>query len=156
MQSVGPVPVPPTAPAPVAGDEKKWCVPRVDASEEALQANIDFVCGLGLDCKPIQEGGPCFEPDDVRSHASFGMNAYFQTYGQHDYNCDFRGTGYITPVDPSKSNNTTINLDRQFLVTGNCVPLYVLFIALTKGNQFYNTYLFFVICAGYQECKYVA
>lgn len=100
-QSVGPSPVSPTAPAPTESDEKKWCVPRVDASESALQANIDFVCGSGLDCKPIQDGGPCFEPNNVRSHASFAMNAYFQYHGRYDYNCDFYGTGYITTVDPS-------------------------------------------------------
>ncbi|XP_018806507.2 glucan endo-1,3-beta-glucosidase-like [Juglans regia] len=80
---------------------KNWCVPKPDASNAALQANIDYVCSTGVDCKPIQAGGACFQPNDLRSHSSFVMNAYYQKSGRHDYNCDFSHTGTITSIDPS-------------------------------------------------------
>ncbi|KAA8540062.1 hypothetical protein F0562_026754 [Nyssa sinensis] len=51
--------------------------------------NIDYVCGLGLDCKPIQEGGACFIPDTVRAHAAYAMNTYYQATGKNDYDCNF-------------------------------------------------------------------
>lgn len=100
-QSIAPTPASPTAPSPPNSDNK-WCVPKQDASDQALQANIDFVCDSGVDCTPIQNNGPCFEPDTVRSHASFAMNAYYQANGRNDYDCDFTNTGVITMVDPSK------------------------------------------------------
>ncbi|KAJ4978173.1 hypothetical protein NE237_008953 [Protea cynaroides] len=87
------------ASTPVAG--KKWCVPTADASDAALQANIDYVCSSGLDCKPIQAGGSCFDPNTVRSHSSYIMNAYYQANGLHDFDCDFSNTGLITTSDPS-------------------------------------------------------
>lgn len=90
------------APGPGGAAKGKWCVPRTDASDAALQANIDYVCGLGLDCKPIQQGGPCFDPNDVRSHAAYAMNAYYQAKGREDYNCDFNKSGMVVTSDPSK------------------------------------------------------
>ncbi|KAK4385437.1 Glucan endo-1,3-beta-glucosidase [Sesamum angolense] len=94
-----PIPKPPVAPAATGG--KKWCVPKTDASDAALQANIDYVCSQVIDCKPIQAGGACFTPSTVRSHASFAMNSYYQTKGRKDFNCDFSGTAVITSTDPS-------------------------------------------------------
>lgn len=88
--------------APAASSSRKWCVPRSDASDEALQANIDYVCSTGVDCKPIQDGGACFNPNTVRSHASYAMNVYYQASGRHDFDCDFGHTGVLTTADPSK------------------------------------------------------
>ncbi|KAL0370008.1 UNVERIFIED_CONTAM: Glucan endo-1,3-beta-glucosidase [Sesamum angustifolium] len=88
-------------PSPLMG--KTWCVPKADAIDGALQSNIDFVCGSGVvDCKPIQDGGPCFQPDTVRSHAAYAMNAYYQATGRNDFDCDFVDTGIATTSDPSK------------------------------------------------------
>ncbi|CAN6442631.1 unnamed protein product [Victoria cruziana] len=86
-------------PGPATG--KKWCVPVQNADENALQANINYVCSSGVDCTPIQPGGACFQPATVRSHAAYAMNAYYQRSGRHDYNCDFAHTGLITNADPS-------------------------------------------------------
>ncbi|GAV90685.1 Glyco_hydro_17 domain-containing protein/X8 domain-containing protein [Cephalotus follicularis] len=83
------------------GSDRRWCVPGSDASDAALQANIDYVCSTGVDCKPIQEGGPCFNPNTVRSHASYAMNSYYQAFGRHDFDCDFNHTGIVTSADPS-------------------------------------------------------
>ncbi|XP_011091523.1 glucan endo-1,3-beta-glucosidase-like [Sesamum indicum] len=94
-------PVPrPALPAP-AQEGKKWCVPKPDATDAELQANIDYVCSQGLNCQPIQPGGPCFDPNTVRAHASFVMNTYYQSEGRHDFNCDFSGSGVLTFTDPS-------------------------------------------------------
>ncbi|KAL5567738.1 hypothetical protein UlMin_024313 [Ulmus minor] len=84
---------------PISG--KKWCLPKSGAHLEALQRNIDYVCGLGLDCGPIQEGGPCFAPNTVRAHAAYAMNVYYQAMGINGFDCDFDRTGTITDVDPS-------------------------------------------------------
>ncbi|KAL3518580.1 hypothetical protein ACH5RR_021169 [Cinchona calisaya] len=102
---VGPAPVTPTAPSPGG---KKWCVPKDDASDAALQSNMDYVCGSGVDCQPIEDGGPCFQPNTVRSHAAYAMNAYYQTSGRNDYNCDFIGTGLVTTIDPSYQECTYV------------------------------------------------
>ncbi|KAL9687659.1 hypothetical protein QQ045_032066 [Rhodiola kirilowii] len=90
------------SPADGPSDGRKWCVPKGDASDDALQRYIDYVCGSsGLDCGPIQVNGPCFSPNTVRSHAAYAMNAYYQANGRHEFNCDFAGTGMITDSDPS-------------------------------------------------------
>ncbi|WOL14054.1 glucan endo-1,3-beta-glucosidase-like [Canna indica] len=81
----------------------RWCVPKSDVGDAALQANIDYVCGSGkVDCKQIQEGGACFEPNTTRSHAAYAMNAFYKAAGQQDFDCDFSGSGVMTTVDPSK------------------------------------------------------
>lgn len=87
---------------------KKWCLPKTGAEAEDLQRNIDYVCGLGVDCGSIQEGGSCFLPNTVRAHAAYAMNAYYQSTGKNDYDCDFLQTGAITIVDPSNCINWKI------------------------------------------------
>ncbi|PKA48561.1 Glucan endo-1,3-beta-glucosidase [Apostasia shenzhenica] len=87
-------------PAPRAAG--KWCVAKGGASEAALNANIEFACGTaGVDCRPINAGGPCFEPNTAQAHASYAMNAYYKASGRHDFNCDFSQTGVIMTSDPS-------------------------------------------------------
>ncbi|KAK1587045.1 hypothetical protein Q3G72_008880 [Acer saccharum] len=115
----GPVrPAPgPARPAPGPGSVTgRWCVPKPGTSNAALQANIDYVCGTGLDCKPIQQGGSCFDPNDVRSHAAYAMDAFYQANGHHDYNCDFNKTGLIVHSDPSHGAcNFSVEGDSQRL-----------------------------------------
>ena len=96
-------PTSPNAQAPEPLDVgRKWCVPKTDVSDEALQKNIDYVCSSGVECGPIEAGGSCYNPNTVRSHASYAMNAYFQSAGRHDFNCDFNNTALLTAADPSK------------------------------------------------------
>ncbi|KAL6969009.1 hypothetical protein U1Q18_045684 [Sarracenia purpurea var. burkii] len=87
-------------PLPLPG--KQWCVPKATAGDAALQANVNWVCSTGVDCRPIQPGGACFNPNTVRSHAAFAMNAYYQAKGHQNFNCDFSGTGVVSTSDPSK------------------------------------------------------
>lgn len=84
---------------PTAG--KKWCVPKATASEEALQADLNYACTQNIDCSPIQPGGVCFNPNNLRAHAAYVINLYYQTKGQHDFNCDFSQSAVITTTDPS-------------------------------------------------------
>lgn len=84
-----------------APEGKRWCVPKTGADIEALQRNIDYVCGMGFNCEAIQEGGSCFLPNTVRAHAAYAMNVYYQAMGRHDYACDFIQTGAVTDLDPS-------------------------------------------------------
>jgi hypothetical protein len=68
-----------------------------------LQENIDFACGQeGVDCAAIRPGGVCYEPDTLQGHAAYAMNLYFQSNGQHAFDCDFGQTGVLTTADPSK------------------------------------------------------
>ncbi|KAK1289840.1 Glucan endo-1,3-beta-glucosidase [Acorus calamus] len=82
-------------------EEMQWCVARADVGLDALQANIDYVCGLGLNCLPIQDGGECFFPNNVRAHAGYAMNEYYRSNGRNPFDCDFRHTGVLTGADPS-------------------------------------------------------
>ncbi|KAG8661765.1 glucan endo-1,3-beta-glucosidase [Manihot esculenta] len=96
--------VAPVSPEPTGApqhEEKRWCLPKTGADVEALQRNIDYVCGMGVDCGPIEDSGECFLPNTVRAHAAFAMNAYYQAMGRNDYDCDFQQTGAISSLDPS-------------------------------------------------------
>ncbi|MQL74498.1 hypothetical protein Taro_006880 [Colocasia esculenta] len=53
-----------------AGAVMSWCLPKPNTDERSLQVNIDFACGQGLDCRPIQGGGSCFFPATVEAHAA--------------------------------------------------------------------------------------
>lgn len=79
----------------------KWCVASPSASDDQLQANIDFVCGK-VDCSIVKSGGACFDPNTVKNRASVAMNLYYQQTGEADMSCDFNGTGNIVTNDPSK------------------------------------------------------
>ncbi|KAM3305907.1 glucan endo-1,3-beta-glucosidase 13 [Capsicum chacoense] len=79
-----------------------WCVARAGAPQLDLQNALDWACGLGMaDCRPIQVGGPCFEPNTLLSHASFAFNNYYQQNGNSDIACNFGGTAMLTKINPS-------------------------------------------------------
>ncbi|KAM7264069.1 hypothetical protein ACFE04_001752 [Oxalis oulophora] len=90
-------------PTPAASGGKKWCVTKQEAiSDAALTSNINYACNQGVDCSVIRSGGACYNPNNLKSHASYVMNAYYQTHGRNNFNCDFAGTGRIVTSDPSK------------------------------------------------------
>ena len=79
-----------------------FCVISISATDAQMQANIDWLCSRGhVDCIPIKPGGPCFEPDNLRSHVSFVMNQYYQFNGRADKACYFDNTGIFVFKDPS-------------------------------------------------------
>ncbi|CAM8915388.1 unnamed protein product [Rhodiola kirilowii] len=82
-----------------------WCVAVPGASQADLQNALDWACGLGMaDCRPIQQGGSCFDPDTLMSHASYAFNYYYQQNGNSDIACNFGGTATLTKINPSYGN----------------------------------------------------
>lgn len=108
--SQNPPPTSPVTPAP----STSWCIPKAGVSDAQLQANIDYACSQGLDCRPIQPGGVCFEPNTLQSHAAFVMNLYYQTFGRNQWNCDFSQTATLTSQNPSKSSLLTLFFPHDF------------------------------------------
>ncbi|KAL8542932.1 hypothetical protein ACS0TY_003705 [Phlomoides rotata] len=98
---VNPAPTTPTTPVNPAPTFSGWCVPRQGISDAQLQANLDYACGQGIDCGPIQPGGACFEPTTVASHAAYAMNVYYQSAGRNSGSCDFSQTATVTTTNPS-------------------------------------------------------
>ncbi|KAL7175346.1 hypothetical protein ACSBR2_029029 [Camellia fascicularis] len=47
------------------GVEATWCVTRSDASDQALQTALDYACGAGAGCGPIQSSGLCYLPSNA-------------------------------------------------------------------------------------------
>ena len=82
-----------------------WCIASSTTSEMDLQNALDWARGPGnVDCSAIQPCQPCFEPDNVVSHASFAFNSYYQQNGATDIACSFGGTGIKVNENPSYDN----------------------------------------------------
>ncbi|CAL9183710.1 unnamed protein product [Musa hybrid cultivar] len=92
---------------PTPSDSKRWCIPKPNTDVLLLQQNVEYVCGQGIDCTPIQSGGVCYFPDTVPAHAAFLMNEYYQTFGRNAFDCDFGRTGMITAIDPTPPRTKT-------------------------------------------------
>ncbi|KAF2299920.1 hypothetical protein GH714_005958 [Hevea brasiliensis] len=90
----------PVTPSP-RPNKATWCVPKAGVSNAQLQANLDYACGQGIDCSPIQPGGACFEPNTVESHSPYAMNLLYQTSGRNPWNCDFSQTATLSSKNPS-------------------------------------------------------
>ncbi|KAK9151716.1 hypothetical protein Syun_010025 [Stephania yunnanensis] len=86
---------------------KTYCVARGMEGElgvdlKSLQAGLDWACGVGrANCSEIQPGELCYQPNDVRSHASYAFDSYYQSQGRSSGACDFNGLAVITTTDPS-------------------------------------------------------
>ncbi|XP_057797755.1 glucan endo-1,3-beta-glucosidase 13-like [Salvia miltiorrhiza] len=79
-----------------------WCVARPGVPQNDLKIALDWACGLGrADCRAIQAGGPCFEPNTLLSHASYAFNNYYQQNGNNAIACHFGGTAALTHYNPS-------------------------------------------------------
>ncbi|PKI33199.1 hypothetical protein CRG98_046420 [Punica granatum] len=81
-----------------------WCIAKTGAKVSKLQAALDYACGHGADCAPIQPGALCFEPNTIAAHASYAMNALYQHFEKKPTNCDFGGSAMLTSSDPSHGN----------------------------------------------------
>ncbi|XP_042065058.1 glucan endo-1,3-beta-D-glucosidase-like [Salvia splendens] len=105
-QTPGSTPTSPTNPAPTVNPVPSpvvagWCLPRPGVSDAQLQANLDYACGQGIDCGPIQPGGACFEPATVASHAAYAMNLFYQSSSRNSGACDFMQTAAVSSTNPS-------------------------------------------------------
>ncbi|KAL3620016.1 hypothetical protein CASFOL_034928 [Castilleja foliolosa] len=78
-----------------------WCVVRSDASEQTLQAALDYACAAGADCAPIQSSGLCYLPNTLQAHASYAFNSYYQRRANAPGSCSFSGASNVATTDPS-------------------------------------------------------
>lgn len=80
-----------------------FCQAKDGADDKMLQAALDWACGPGkVDCSPLKQGQPCYDPDSVSAHATYAFDAYYQTMGKTAGSCDFNGVAAITTTNPSK------------------------------------------------------
>ncbi|KAL5735853.1 hypothetical protein ACOSQ2_030641 [Xanthoceras sorbifolium] len=78
-----------------------WCVANGQAEEEKLQKAIDYACGEGgADCRPIQDGATCYDPNTLEAHASYAFNSYYQKNSRKAGSCDFGGAAYVVTQQP--------------------------------------------------------
>ncbi|MED6207609.1 hypothetical protein PIB30_037306 [Stylosanthes scabra] len=98
--------------------EAEWCVARFDASEKDLQQGLDYACLIGADCDAIQDGGPCFYPDNLRDHANYAYDTYWKKDNRDPSSCDFGGTAEIVTRDPrvagDRRGNTSYIVENKF------------------------------------------
>ncbi|KAM7273302.1 hypothetical protein ACFE04_027966 [Oxalis oulophora] len=79
-----------------------FCVATDEADTDKLQDGLDWACGQNrANCSAIQQGGTCYFPNTLKSHASYAYNDYYQKTRSIGGTCDFDGTATTTTVDPS-------------------------------------------------------
>ncbi|XP_004244387.1 glucan endo-1,3-beta-glucosidase 2-like isoform X2 [Solanum lycopersicum] len=79
-----------------------YCVAKEGADAKMLQAGLDWACGTGkVNCAPLMQGGPCYDPDNVAAHATYAFDAYYHMMGKAPGTCDFTGVATITTTNPS-------------------------------------------------------
>ncbi|XAR72209.1 Glucan endo-1,3-beta-D-glucosidase [Bertholletia excelsa] len=79
-----------------------YCVARDGSDPKMLQAALDWACGPGkVNCSILNQGNPCYEPDNVASHASYAFNMYYHQMAMAEGTCNFNGVATITTSDPS-------------------------------------------------------
>ncbi|KAL8166863.1 hypothetical protein V2J09_008362 [Rumex salicifolius] len=80
-----------------------WCVVKPSVPDPIIQEAMNYACGMGADCGPLQPNGLCFEPNTLIAHASFAFNSYWQRTKVAGGTCSFGGTAILVTMDPSHS-----------------------------------------------------
>lgn len=98
-----------------------WCVANGEVGKEKLQVALDFACGGGgADCRSIQPGATCYDPNTVEAHASYAFNSYYQKMGRIMGTCYFGGAAYVVTQPPSTYSTPPLsvykNISFYFLV----------------------------------------
>ncbi|KAL8472295.1 hypothetical protein ACS0TY_029494 [Phlomoides rotata] len=84
-----------------------YCTAKTGAEASTLQAALDWACGAGkVDCSPLMQGKPCYEPDTLFDHASYAFDIYYNLMGKAPGSCDFNGVATITSISPSHGSCT--------------------------------------------------
>ncbi|KAK7318924.1 hypothetical protein RJT34_03632 [Clitoria ternatea] len=82
-----------------------FCVAKDGSDTDKLQDGLSWACGQGgANCAAIQPGQPCYLPNNLKSHASYAYNDYYQKKRSSGGTCDFDGTATTTTKDPSYSS----------------------------------------------------
>ncbi|KAD6794424.1 hypothetical protein R6Q59_021570 [Mikania micrantha] len=82
------------------GSGQSWCVAK-DVGNDKLQSGLDYACGEGgVDCRAIQPGSTCYDPNTLQAHASFAYNSYYQKMGRAAGACYFDGSAYVVTEQP--------------------------------------------------------
>uniref|UniRef100_A0A6N2L194 glucan endo-1,3-beta-D-glucosidase n=1 Tax=Salix viminalis TaxID=40686 RepID=A0A6N2L194_SALVM len=80
---------------------RTYCIVMDGVDSKTLQAALDWACGPGrANCSEIQPGENCFQPNNVKNHASYAFDSYYQKQGRAASSCDFKGVAMITTTDP--------------------------------------------------------
>ncbi|KAI4345322.1 hypothetical protein L6164_012454 [Bauhinia variegata] len=106
-----------------ANSSRVFCVARDGADPDKLEAGLNWACGQGgANCSAIQEGQPCYSPNNAKSHASYAYNDYYQKKHSIGGTCDFDGTATITTVDPSYGSCIYAGSSNSSTNGGNSTP----------------------------------
>ncbi|XP_026408559.1 glucan endo-1,3-beta-glucosidase 14-like isoform X2 [Papaver somniferum] len=108
-----------------------FCVANVKSGKERLQKALDYACGAegGADCRSIQPGAACYDPNTLGAHATIAFNSYYQNKGRANSACYFGGAAYVVTVPPklgkcdltmdSEEDNGTKGAGKLFVQTNN-------------------------------------
>ncbi|KAJ4975868.1 hypothetical protein NE237_000974 [Protea cynaroides] len=84
---------------------EEWCIVDEQTPDKELQEALDWACGKGgADCSKIQPKQPCYLPNNMKDHASYAFNSYYQKFKNKGGTCYFNGAAMITQLDPSHNS----------------------------------------------------
>ncbi|KAG0496191.1 hypothetical protein HPP92_000882 [Vanilla planifolia] len=82
--------------------DRQWCIADEQTPDNVLQNALDWACGPGgADCRMIQPNKPCYLPNNMRNHASYAFNSYWQKFKNKGGSCYFNGASMVTNLNPS-------------------------------------------------------
>ena len=116
-----------------------WCEARSNAGYGALKSGLAFACSHGADCRAIQPGGSCFNPNTIQNHASYAFDSYYQTHAKNPAACNFGGTATIAVTNPSIYIFPFLSI---YMCENHWLTIYCFFL------------LCFYVCLGFGRCVY--
>ncbi|GKD26418.1 glucan endo-1,3-beta-glucosidase 1 [Tanacetum coccineum] len=83
-----------------------YCVATDGVDGKTLQTALDWAWGPGrANCSEIQPEENCYQPNNVKNHASYAFDSYYEKQGRSAGSYDFKGVAMITTTDPSSAPN---------------------------------------------------